>query len=87
MKNKSFSSQMIDQEVTLIFDQLFQKYQSQYIDKKKCCRELGCSLSNLNKRLHSGMNIPKYHKIGNSKVLFSILEVAKYICSHNCEVY
>jgi hypothetical protein len=83
MKTKSIN-QEIDPEVQMIFDELRKTYGAFDINKKQLSNVLGCSLSNINKRIHSGLNIPRYRKFtANGRVMFSLLDVAKYLVRCN----
>ena len=61
---------------------LLNKYGKSTLTKNEVAKELGIGLTTLDKHMAEGMNLPKYLKMGNSKnsrVVFPIVEVAKYL--------
>ncbi len=60
---------------------LFEKYGKVAITKKELCQVFGISLRTLNARISKNMDIPAYKKGNgrNSKIMFPIAEVAKYL--------
>lgn len=83
MKTKSIN-QEIDPELQMIFAELRKTYGAFDINKRQLADVLGCSISSIDKRIHSGCNIPRYRKFtSNSRVMFSLLDVAKYLVRCN----
>jgi len=54
------------------------------INKKEYAEIIGCSVSAVDNYISKGYGVPDYKKLGhqkNAKVLFSLKDVAEYICS------
>lgn len=54
------------------------------IDKKQYAEIIGASVSTINNYISKGYGVPDYQKLGNaknSKVLFTLRNVAKYLAS------
>ena len=65
-----------------IIADLRKKYGRSVLLKKELAGELGIALSTLNNYMAKGYGIPRYRKIGdarNAKVVFPIIEVAKFL--------
>ena len=65
-----------------IVSDLRKKYGRSVLLKKELAEELGIALSTLNNYMAKGYGIPRYRKIGdakNAKVVFPIIEVAKFL--------
>ncbi len=82
---------MYDSENNIIREiivDLRNRYKKSVISKKELAGELDVSTSTLNNYMAKGYGIPRYRKIGdakNAKVVFPILEVAKFL-SNTVEV-
>jgi len=72
---------IMQKEETNYMKLLFEKYGKLAITKKELCQVLGISLRTLNARISQNMGIPAYKKGKgrNSKIMFPIAEVAKYM--------
>ena len=58
------------------------RYRKSVISKKELASEIDISMSTLNNYMAKGYGTPRYKKIGNAKnakVVFPILEVAKFL--------
>lgn len=88
MKPKPIKNE-IDPDVELIFKELHKTYGTFDLTKKQLGIVLGCSLSTIDKRIHLGLNIPRYRKSPEGgSVMFPILDIAKFIVRSNIiEVY
>ncbi|WP_152183446.1 helix-turn-helix transcriptional regulator [Sulfurimonas indica] len=65
-----------------IYNSLYEKYGKVALSKQELAQELGMGLSTVSKLMAEGYGLPNYIKVGNSKnsrVLFPIDEVAKFL--------
>ena len=63
---------------------LRREYRKSVLSKKEAASEMGISMSTLNNYMAKGCCLPGYKKIGdakNAKVVFPILEIAKFLSS------
>jgi DNA-binding XRE family transcriptional regulator len=72
---------MTEFEETLKF--LKETYKKATMTKKEVAHELNVSESTISNRISKGIDLPNYKKLGkekSAKVVFPIVEVARYIC-------
>lgn len=65
-----------------IYQDLHNKYNKQTIKKEELAQEMGIGLSTLSKYLASGIGIPNYKRVGDSKnarVLFNLRDVSEFL--------
>ncbi len=66
----------------VIYNEMSLRYEKATLTKKELAVELNISESTINLNMNKGVGIPEYVKLGdakNSKVIFPILEVAKFL--------
>ncbi len=66
----------------VIYNEMSLRYEKATLTKKELAVELNISESTINRNMNKGVGIPGYLKLGdakNSKVIFPILEVAKFL--------
>lgn len=59
-------------------------YKKATLTKKEVAHELNVSESTISNRISKGIDLPNYKKLGNeksAKVVFPIIELAKYLCN------
>ncbi len=69
-------------EAVAIYSELSAKGYSLLISKKEYSDIVGCSTSSVDNFIRNGYGCPNYKKLGeakNSKVLFSLIDVANYL--------
>ena len=72
-----------------IYNEMTHRYGKSTLTKKELANELSISINTINSYIVKGINLPNYKKLGNAKnsrVVFPIVEVAKYI-SHTQKVF
>ncbi len=76
--------QTIQTNYELIYTYLKEKYMRATIGKKELASELGVALGTIDLYMSRGMGVPPYKKLGdkpNSRVVFSIVDVAQFLSS------
>ena len=71
-------------------DHLIKKYGKLGLTRQETAKELGISLSFLDKLLREGIGLPTYRKIGRSKkprVIFPVDSVAEFMMTNQKNVY
>lgn len=71
-------------ESIAIYNELSRQGFSLFINKKDYAGIVGCSISSVDNFIRDGYGCPNYKKLGNaknSKVLFSLIDVANYLSS------
>jgi predicted DNA-binding transcriptional regulator AlpA len=66
----------------LIYNDLQTRYKRATISKREMANELGISYSTIDNYIAKGYGIPNYKKLGkkaNSKVVFSLIDVAEFL--------
>ena len=66
-------------EKTQMILSLLEKKYNTTIVKKELAEILSCSISYIDKCLMSGKNIPDYKRLGTSKIVFNLVDVAVYL--------
>lgn len=69
-------------------DELFKRYNKLVLNKRELSKEMGISVSFIDKSISRGYGIPNYIKLGsasNSKVVFNMVDVAAYL-SHTIKM-
>jgi len=87
IKNNLMKFENVD--IENMYNYLVKKYNKATITKKELAIEISMSVSSIDKFIMENKNIPKYRKIGNgknSKVLFNVLDVAKFLYSDLIQV-
>ena len=72
---------MNDQAKTIL-EELRERYGKATLSKREMANELGVSMSTLDLYISKGYGIPNYKKLGkakNAKMVFSIVDVAKFL--------
>ncbi|NCO00651.1 MAG: hypothetical protein GW906_02295 [Epsilonproteobacteria bacterium] len=65
-----------------IYEELRKKYKRMTISKSEMSNELGISNSTLDLYVSKGIGLPNYKKLGtakNAKVIFNLVDVAKFL--------
>ncbi len=66
----------------LIYNDLKNRYKKSTLSKKEMAHELGISYSTIDLYMSKGYGVPNYKKLGkakNAKVVFNIIDVAKFL--------
>jgi len=72
---------MNDQAKTIL-EELRERYGKATLSKREMANELGVSMSTLDLYISKGYGVPNYKKLGkakNAKMVFSIVDVAKFL--------
>ncbi len=72
------------QEAEALFSELKAEGYPLLISKKQYASISGCSVSTVDNQIKAGLGLPNYKKMGtakNSKIVFSLLDVANYFAS------
>ena len=75
---------MVSDTKTLIQKHLYEKYNKSVINKKEYAIENGISVSTVDNYIAKNEGVAKYIKLGsskNAKIVFPIIEVAKFLSS------
>lgn len=70
------------EQFNLYFDSLKSEYKTLMLTKKELSKVLGISESTINSYLSKNINLPDYKKMAdgkNSRVMFPLMNVAKYL--------
>ena len=72
----------MNDQIQLIYQDLKSRYKKSTLSKKEMANELGISYSTIDGYIAKGYGIPNYKKLGkakNAKVVFNIIDVAKFL--------
>ena len=72
----------MNQQQELIYNDLKNRYKKSTLSKREMAHELGISYSTIDGYIAKGYGIPNYKKLGkakNAKVVFNIIDVAKFL--------
>jgi len=72
----------MDEQTKLIYNDLKDRYKKSTLSKREMAHELGISYSTIDGYIAKGYGIPNYKKLGkakNAKVVFNIIDVAKFL--------
>ncbi len=72
----------MNQQQELIYNDLKTRYKKSTLSKREMAHELGISYSTIDGYIAKGYGIPNYKKLGkakNAKVVFNIIDVAKFL--------
>jgi len=72
----------MNEQQTLIYKDLQTRYKKSTLSKRELSQELGISYSTIDGYISKGYGIPNYKKLGtakNAKVIFNIIDVAKFL--------
>ncbi len=72
----------MNQQQELIYNDLKDRYKKSTLSKREMAHELGISYSTIDGYIAKGYGIPNYKKLGkakNAKVVFNIIDVAKFL--------
>jgi predicted DNA-binding transcriptional regulator AlpA len=72
----------MNQQQTLIYNDLKDRYGKATLSKAEMAKELGISYSTIDGYIAKGYGIPNYKKLGkakNAKVIFNIIDVAEFL--------
>ena len=72
----------MNDQVKTILEELRERYGKATLSKREMANELGVSMSTLDLYISKGYGVPNYKKLGkakNAKMVFSIVDVAKFL--------
>ena len=72
----------MNDQAQLIYNDLKTRYKKSTLSKREMAHELGISYSTIDGYIAKGYGIPNYKKLGkakNAKVVFNIIDVAKFL--------
>ena len=72
----------MNDQTQLIYNDLKTRYKKSTLSKREMAHELGISYSTIDGYIAKGYGIPNYKKLGkakNAKVVFNIIDVAKFL--------
>lgn len=72
----------MNQQQTLIYQDLKERYKKATLSKAEMAKELGISYSTIDSYISKGYGIPNYKKLGtakNAKVVFNIIDVSEFL--------
>ena len=72
----------MNDQTQLIYNDLKDRYKKSTLSKREMAHELGISYSTIDGYIAKGYGIPNYKKLGkakNAKVVFNIIDVAKFL--------
>ena len=79
---------LIDEEAKALYAELKEEGYSLLISKKEYAKIAGCSISTIDNFIKLGYGLPNYKKTGrakNSKILFSLIDVANFFSMHTIQ--